>query len=204
MLDLNLIYDACFFAILSACFFGLLRISNVVSFCVLGDRKLFSFNGERVHYAVLPSYPGHPLCPVSALRHFLTLSGEDFESSTCLFRFRKQRSVVVPSANWVRSKLSKLLNQLGFASSFFSSHSLRRGGASWLLNAGVPLHIIRILGDWKSDAVFQYLCPSPEAIFSHFLQIVILFFHQSQTFFSGFGLSLSAFSCYFGYAMFQF
>ena len=187
VLDLNAIPDACFFAILTTCFFGLLRIGNVtrgshdpsfvtrgdVVFCACGlllrvrRSKTIQF-GERLHNAVLPSYPGHPLCPVSALRNFLALSGDGFDSSVCLFSFRNRHSLFVPSAYWVRSKLRKILSQLHLPSSSFSTHSLRRGGATWLLNAGVPLHVIRLLGDWKSDAVFQYLRPSPENCFSLF------------------------------------
>ena len=31
------------------------------------------------------------------------------------------------------------------------------GGASHAFQSGVPLELIKILGDWKSDAVFMYL-----------------------------------------------
>ena len=41
----------------------------------------------------------------------------------------------------------------------FSTHSLRRGGATWLLAAGTPLAAIKAIGDWSSDAVFKYLTP---------------------------------------------
>jgi hypothetical protein len=44
----------------------------------------------------------------------------------------------------------------GFASQQASSHSLRIGGAMALLAAGVPKHIIMIMGRWKSDAIFRY------------------------------------------------
>ena len=31
------------------------------------------------------------------------------------------------------------------------------GGASHAFQSGVPVELIKILGDWKSDAVFMYL-----------------------------------------------
>ncbi|XP_070173454.1 inositol 1,4,5-trisphosphate-gated calcium channel ITPR3-like [Littorina saxatilis] len=40
----------------------------------------------------------------------------------------------------------------------FSSHSFRRGGAAWALSCGVPGEIVKVMGDWKSNAVFSSLC----------------------------------------------
>ena len=39
----------------------------------------------------------------------------------------------------------------------YSSHSLRRGGATFLLMIGVSIAEVKVRGDWKSDAVFEYL-----------------------------------------------
>ena len=39
----------------------------------------------------------------------------------------------------------------------FSSHSLRRGGATFLRLCGASLEEIKERGDWKSDCVRQYL-----------------------------------------------
>ena len=36
--------------------------------------------------------------------------------------------------------------------SSFRGHSLRRGGASWAFNTGVPGELIQILGVWSSEA----------------------------------------------------
>ena len=46
-----------------------------------------------------------------------------------------------------------------------SAHSLRKGGATWLLQARVPLATVRIIGDWASDAVYHYLLPDTDAKF---------------------------------------
>jgi integrase len=39
----------------------------------------------------------------------------------------------------------------------FSSHSLRIGGATKMIERGVPLEVIKTVGSWKSEAVFLYL-----------------------------------------------
>ena len=64
-----------------------------------------------------------------------------------------------PNAQSFRKRLSALLSLLGLQSEDFLTHSLRRGGATWLLNSGAPLHLIKVLGDWKSDSVLKYLKP---------------------------------------------
>ena len=38
-----------------------------------------------------------------------------------------------------------------------SSHSLRWDGAQWAAKSGLPGHVIKILGDWKSQAYERYL-----------------------------------------------
>lgn len=39
-----------------------------------------------------------------------------------------------------------------------TSHSFRRGGASFLASVGIPLNQIKIRGGWKSDCVKKYIC----------------------------------------------
>jgi integrase len=38
----------------------------------------------------------------------------------------------------------------------FSAHSLRHGGASCLASMGIPMHIIQLMGRWKSDSFKVY------------------------------------------------
>ncbi len=44
-----------------------------------------------------------------------------------------------------------------FTSETVGTHSFRRSGAQWLFKGGVDLQIIKRVGRWKSDAVFDYL-----------------------------------------------
>ena len=53
----------------------------------------------------------------------------------------------------VRSKLSRSTRD----STDYSTHSFRRGGATWALAQGLPGESIKILGDWKSSAYLSYL-----------------------------------------------
>ena len=55
------------------------------------------------------------------------------------------------------TKLRTCLTKCGLQGMDFGSHSFRRGGASLAFQAGLPLEIIKILGDWKSNAVLLYL-----------------------------------------------
>ena len=45
----------------------------------------------------------------------------------------------------------------GLNAKHFSSHSLRRGGASWAAHCGLPAHVIRLMGDWKTQTFVQYI-----------------------------------------------
>lgn len=179
-LNLTCVVDACFFAIITTCFFGLVRIGNVTVSnnnwhnCILRCDISFLKNGatlvirasktiqfkERLHKAVLPVFPSHPLCPVQAIKDVLDLAGP-VPPSAPLFSYWNNGRLVMPLASVFRRKLSVSLNFIDAGGKAeFSTHSLRRGGASWLLSVGVPVETIKVLGDWKSNAVFKYLLPS--------------------------------------------
>lgn len=46
----------------------------------------------------------------------------------------------------------------------FSSHSFLTGAATSEARAGVPDHLIQVLGRWKSDAYKQYIRTPPDLI----------------------------------------
>ena len=52
-------------------------------------------------------------------------------------------------------------------SKLFRSHSLRHGGASAYAAAGVPLHVIKEFGRWKSEAYMIYITLSVDVLDSH-------------------------------------
>ena len=89
----------------------------------------------------------HPLCPVRAIIRFLRRRGTQ---PGPLFRYQNGTYLT-------RQKMRDLLaRSLPFLDNV-NTHSFRRGGASALADAGVPGHVIQILGRWKSGAYTQYI-----------------------------------------------
>jgi hypothetical protein len=186
-IDLDSILDAQFWAGMVCCFFGLLRVSSVTAHpsmscdsphllrrrdiifsaqgCTLRFRgsKTIQFR-ERTFDVTLPYFANHPLCPVTAVIVFLRMAGQlpvDFPAFAC----RVNQKLRVLSASVFRARLRALLRQIGLSEQCYNTHSLRRGGATWLLMAGVSVPVIKILGDWKSDAVLRYLKPDTRGKF---------------------------------------
>ena len=50
-----------------------------------------------------------------------------------------------------------VLASAGLDPSKYSTHSLRRGGASYAFKCGAPVKLISLQGDWSSDAVPLYI-----------------------------------------------
>ena len=49
-----------------------------------------------------------------------------------------------------------LVKVIGMNWDLYSGHSFRRGGATYCFNLGVDENLIKLLGDWKSDAYLVY------------------------------------------------
>ena len=54
-------------------------------------------------------------------------------------------------------RLSAILSAIRPLAKDHACHSFRRGGASFAFYSGVPVELIKMLGDWHSDAVLLYL-----------------------------------------------
>jgi hypothetical protein len=103
------------------------------------------------------------LCPVKALArlcHHIRLHGGDphtpifaYVDSTGLWRH------ITPymMTDALRQSASALAHITGIAPALISTRSLRPGGATALLCAGVDTDVIQLLGRWKSDAMLRYL-----------------------------------------------
>ena len=57
----------------------------------------------------------------------------------------------------LRTILNTMLDKLGLDNRVFCFHGLRAGHATDLFNWGVPLEEIKMIGRWKSNAVYKYL-----------------------------------------------
>ena len=172
--------DVIVWAICLLGFFGLLRISNMLGVaCETFDshkfltRSDFRFDSNglvvslswaknnqfkgRVVEVPVPALHGHKLCPVEAIsRAFELTSGVEAEAPA--FQRHSKTGVLTPVMySWFREKFLKLIVLCGRDKSCYGTHSLRRGGASWALKCGLNSDVIRLLGDWKSDAYQCYL-----------------------------------------------
>ena len=174
--------DARFWAAVLACFFGLLRIGNITvknkkswcpdkvikrsdfSVCTKGSvlsvscTKTIQYK-ERVLEVPLPFIHNECICPTSAMIRFLHMS-RDVPNNMPLLSILQSGKIIPLTQDMVRKKLSQLLPDKRYG-----THSLRRGGATWLLVSGVSLDMVKSLGDWKSDAVLKYIKPSNAAKF---------------------------------------
>ena len=55
------------------------------------------------------------------------------------------------------SYLRVFLQNAGYDPTQYSGHSFRRGGCTFASQCGVPAHLLKIHGDWISNAFEQYL-----------------------------------------------
>ena len=75
-------------------------------------------------------------------------------ATTPLFRGADGSAITVPR---VRGMVRLLMGSVGLDGARFGAHSLRIGGASAMLAAGVDPTLIRLMGRWSSD-VYQIYC----------------------------------------------
>ena len=122
--------------------------------------KVIQFK-ERVLHIPLPKIPDSPLCPSTALLR-LTLENPSCPQPTPLFRYSWLGASVPLTQGQFTNKLQSCLNLVGRDASKFSGHSFRRGGAMWALQCGLPVDLIKVQGDWRSNACERYLEPSFE------------------------------------------
>lgn len=90
-------------------------------------------------------------CAVFWLKAIVVCQGPQYRGP--IFSLPSLPSVSYP---WFQSKLKATARSCDIKSSL-SSHSFRKGGASFLASCGIPLHQIKSRGMWKSMSVFRYL-----------------------------------------------
>ena len=71
------------------------------------------------------------------------------------FVFRDQNPVKPDNFRWI---LRRALTQSGFDSSLYCTHSLHIGRTCDLFKLGLSVETIKKIGQWRSNAVFKYLC----------------------------------------------
>ena len=179
LLNLEILQDSMFWAASLVAFFGFFRKSNLFPPSVKAFdsnkhlcRSDFSLHpwgimirikwsktiqfGERILQTPIPRLKGHPLCPVSAIVNAFSMSrSAPIDGPAFVIKKGGNFSTYAPTS-FVK-QLRGLLDLCGLPSKDYSGHSFRRGSASWAIQNGIPGEIIKILGDWKSDAYLAYL-----------------------------------------------
>jgi hypothetical protein len=116
--------------------------------------KTLQFGG-REHKVPLLAFPGSPICPVQAFKDMCQIV--PFSPKGPLFKVKKGESWVPVTYPQFQKKLKHVLAQVGLEPAAYSSHGLRRGGASFMASCGVSKEVIKLVGDWRSDAVDKYV-----------------------------------------------
>lgn len=95
-----------------------------------------------------------PVCAVQAVSHFLHLRGNQRGP---LFLFRNGQPL---SRELITCFLRSRLSLCGYKG-YYAGHSFRIGAATAAAAAGVPDHLIKAMGRWKSEAYQAYIHVSP-------------------------------------------
>lgn len=111
---------------------------------------------ERVLIIPISRCPDIKLCAVYwTEKHFNEVTA-DPTSPAFLVPTSNINYVPLSYANY-QGMLKLFANKAGIDPELVSSHSLRRGGCTYLASCGATLEEIKHRGDWVSDAVFTYL-----------------------------------------------
>ena len=112
--------------------------------------------GQRTHLVPITYAPGSPMCATSLLKkHFDAFPAATPDSPVFML---KQGAKQVPLTYPVLMKyLKRLLKAVNMDLPGSGVHSLRRAGAAFLHQCGVPLEDIRQAGDWVSLTALIYL-----------------------------------------------
>ena len=121
---------------------------------VVGIRwaKNHQFSKELLTFP-LPELPGSVLCPIAAVENIRRLI--PFDHNDHLFQIPGGGSYTYRRfQNTLRDilKEAEVPNHQGF-----SSHSFCHGGTTFSFLCGVPTEMIKLLGNWTSDAFLAYL-----------------------------------------------
>ncbi len=96
------------------------------------------------------------LCCISALRSHMKRNR--VKKGHPMFSFRDRHNNLRPlTYSMYNGFIKKSVVRIGLKKSGFSTHSLRRAGATWALECGVESDLIQLLGTWSSDCYKRYL-----------------------------------------------
>ena len=171
-LDLECSEDVAYWVALLLGFRGLLRKSNIVEeglallvsdvnvndwglLAVVRRSKTICFH-EREMLIPFTIIRGSIFCVYTYVKLLLGLVSHTGNHQ--LISYRRRGILVRGTYNWLRGRIKRSCEVLGLST--VTTHSLRRGGSTALMEAKIPLLDIRQMGDWKSMSVLLYLSRS--------------------------------------------
>ncbi len=147
-----------------------LRISDVkieqdtgCATIVIRHTKTIQF-GQRRLMLPFAAVPESDLCPVNALITMLAKLNPEasIPSHQPLFSYTVGTAVHHLDHKAFVKRLKEALKSCGKDPSQYSGHSFRRGGCSHAFAIGVPTAMVKLRGDWKSNAYERYITISQE------------------------------------------
>ena len=175
--DARLLWAACcvgFFGFLRAGEFTSTSLQPSPSICV-SDVAVSSHTAPsvvRVHLRRAKTDPfghgveiflgktGKPLCPVAAILNYLLIRPP---GDGPLFVLKDRKPL---SKDAFVKEVRRALDAAGIVSSSYAGHSFRIGAATSAAAAGVPAHLIKMMGRWTSEAYLLYLRTPRETLAS--------------------------------------
>ena len=177
LLDCNKVFDATFWSCITLMFFLMARKSNMVPDSVksfdpkkqlirgdilIGDyvaivylrwSKTNQFGARQLAVPLIKMQSA--LCPVTAFAQMCRLLPLPQEAPAfCHFVNKK---LVPMTYTRLQSRLKELIQVIDLNPLNYSSHSLRRGGATWAFECGASADLVQMQGDWVSDSYKRYL-----------------------------------------------
>ncbi len=121
---------------------------------------------ERTYTVKLPIL-NSALCPFNAL----TASFSKVRLSPDAPAFVMDMAGTPLTGPAFNTRLKDLVAVCGEDPRLFGSHSFRRGSATWAMCCGVPGEVVKLWGDWKSNAYMDYLDHLPQRVHDGYLQM---------------------------------
>ena len=106
----------------------------------------------------LQRIPNSAFCPINVLLGMF-IECPPPSGPVPFFCYKENSSCLPLTQVSFTKRLHEVLQSLGFSPDKYSNHSFRRGGASFALNCGLPVDLIKLQGYWKSNAYERYLEP---------------------------------------------
>ena len=94
------------------------------------------------------------ICPFKAMQDYKDLRGGYSSKDENFFVFSDGTAI---KPQHLRTVLRTCLKRLNLNPNAFDCHSLRVGRTSDLIKMGVPIELVKIMGRWKSNAVYRYI-----------------------------------------------